>query len=182
MTSGLDCVEEAAGGPVQEREAVGRAPLISPATRAGVVTRTLAAAVDVALAAAMVVLVYLAVVATRFAWSPLTFRWPTPSAPLSGAVFAAVATVYLTVAWAGTGRTRGGSLLGLRVVSTGLGPLGWWRAAVRAVAYIVFPVGLLWSAVSPHRRSVQDALVGSLVVYDGHHDGGARLTAPRSGR
>src|SRR3954447_892810 len=91
MTSGLDCVEEAAGGPGQEREAVGRAPLISPATRAGVVTRPLAAAVDVALAAAMVVLVYLAVVATRFAWSPLTFRWPAPSAPLSGAVFAAVA-------------------------------------------------------------------------------------------
>jgi hypothetical protein len=149
--------------------------LTSPVRRAGVVTRTLAAAVDAALAAAMVVLVYLAVVVARFAWSPLTFRWPAPSAPVSGAAFAAVATVYLTVAWAGTGRTRGGSLLGLRVVSTRLGPLGWCRAAVRAVAYVVFPVGLLWSAVSPHRRSAQDALVGSFVVYDWHRDGGARL-------
>jgi uncharacterized RDD family membrane protein YckC len=94
---------------------------------------------------------------------------------VSGAVFVAVATVYLTVAWARTGRTRGGSLLGLRVVSAQLGPLGWWRAAMRAVTYVVFPVGLLWSAVSPTRRSVQDLLVRSVVVYDWRRDGGARL-------
>jgi uncharacterized RDD family membrane protein YckC len=142
---------------------------------AGVVTRTLAAAVDAAVVAAAVVLIYFAAVGVRFAWSPLTFRWPAPSAPVSGAVFVAVAMVYLTVAWARTGRTRGGSLLGLRVVSTQLGPLGWWRAAVRAAAYIVFPLGLLWSAISPTRRSVQDVLVRSLVVYDWRRDGGARL-------
>jgi uncharacterized RDD family membrane protein YckC len=163
--------------------------------RAGVVTRTAAAAVDVAMVAGTVVLIYLAAVVARFAWSPLTFRWPEPSRPVSGAVFIAVATVYLTIAWARTGRTRGGSLLGLRVVSARLGPLGWWRAAARAVAYIVFPVGLLWSAVSPNRRSAQDVLVRSLVVYDWRRDGGARLgrtdgpgasspvrTAPRWGR
>ena len=143
--------------------------------RAGVVTRTFAAAVDAAVVAGAVVLIYLAVVAARFAWSPLTFRWPAPSGPVSGAVFVAVATVYLTVAWARTGRTRGGSLLGLRVVSAQLGPLGWWRAAARAVAYLVFPVGLLWSAVSPTRRSVQDVLVRSVVVYDWCRDGGAHL-------
>jgi len=147
------------------------------AGRAGVVTRCLAAAVDAAVVAGMVVLLYLGLVALRFAWSPLTFRWPTPSAQVSGTVFVAVATVYLTVAWARTGRTRGAGLLGLRVVSARLGPLGWWRAAVRAVVCVVFPVGLLWSAVSPTRRSVQDLLVRSLVVYDVHRDGGARLGA-----
>jgi uncharacterized RDD family membrane protein YckC len=140
-----------------------------------VVTRTLAAAVDVAAVAATTVIVYLAVVAARFAWSPLTFRWPAPSAPVSGGVFIAIATVYLTASWAGTGRTWGGSVLGVRVVSTRLGRLGWWRSAVRAVAAVVFPVGLLWTAVSSGRRSLQDMLVGSLVVYDGHRDGGARL-------
>jgi uncharacterized RDD family membrane protein YckC len=145
--------------------------------RAGLVTRSLAATVDVTVIAAVVVLVYLAAVAARFAWSPLTFRWPAPSAPVSSAVFVGVATAYLTVAWAGTGRTWGGSLLGLRVVSARLGPLGWWRAAVRAVAYVAFPIGLLWSGVSSGRRSAQDALVRSLVVYDGHRDGGARLGA-----
>jgi hypothetical protein len=34
---------------------------------------------------------------------------------------------------------------------------------------------LLWTAVSPTRRSVQDILVRSLVVYDWRRDGGARL-------
>ena len=48
-------------------------------------------------------------------------------------------------------------------------------AAARAVAYVVFPVGLLWTAVSPTRRSVQDVLVRSVVVYDWRRDGGARL-------
>jgi uncharacterized RDD family membrane protein YckC len=143
--------------------------------RAGVVTRTLAAAVDAAVVAVAVALVYLAVVAARFAWSPLTFRWPAPSAPVSGTAFATVAVVYLTVAWARTGRSQGGSLLGLRVVSEQLGPLGWGRAAVRALVYVVFPLGLLWSAVSPTRRSVQDLLVRSVVVYDWHNDGGAHL-------
>jgi uncharacterized RDD family membrane protein YckC len=61
------------------------------------------------------------------------------------------------------------------VVSARLGPLGWWRAAARAVAYVVFPMGLLWTAVSPTRRSVQDVLVRSVVVYDWRRDGGARL-------
>jgi uncharacterized RDD family membrane protein YckC len=142
---------------------------------AGVVTRTLAAVVDAAVVAGAVVLIYFAVAVARFAWSPLTFRWPAPSAPMSSSAFVAMATVYLTVAWARTGRTRGGSLLGVRVVSAQLAPLGWWRAALRAVAYVVFPLGLLWSAVSPTRRSVQDALVRSLVVYDSRRDGGARL-------
>ena len=149
--------------------------MTSPEGRAGVVTRTLAAAVDVAAVAAATVVVYLAAVAARFAWSPLTFHWPAPSAPVSSGVFVAIAMVYLTGSWATTGRTWGGSLLGLRVVSSRLGPLGWWRSAVRAVASIVLPVGLLWAAVSPSRHSLQDILAGSLVVYDWHRDGGARL-------
>jgi uncharacterized RDD family membrane protein YckC len=147
----------------------------SPEGRAGVVTRTLAAAVDVAAAAMTTVILYLAVAVARFAWSPLTFRWPAPSAPVSAGVFGVVATVYLTGAWATTGRTWGGSLLGFRVVSARLDRLGWWRSAVRAVASVVLPVGLLWTAVSPSRRSVQDLLAGSLVVYDWHRDGGTRL-------
>ena len=152
----------------------------APVGRAGVVTRTLAALVDTAVAAGATVLLYVVIVAARFAWSPLTFRWPMPPAPVSLAVFLGVAALYLTVAWADTGRTRGGSLLGIRVVSTRGEPLGWLRAAVRAVAYVVFPMGLLWSAVSRNRRSLQDVLVRSAVVYDWHRDGGARLAETTS--
>ena len=57
--------------------------MTSPVRRAGVVTRTLAAILDAAVAAAMAVLVHLAVVAARFAWSPPTFEWPAPSAAVS---------------------------------------------------------------------------------------------------
>jgi uncharacterized RDD family membrane protein YckC len=147
----------------------------APVGRAGVVTRALAAFVDAAVAAGVTVLLYLGFVGLRFAWSPLTFRWPTPPSHLFIIVYASVAALYLTVAWAGTGRTRGGSLLGIRVVSARGEPLGWLRAAVRAVMYVVFPLGLLWSVVSVRRRSVQDVLVRSVVVYDWHRDGGARL-------
>jgi uncharacterized RDD family membrane protein YckC len=149
--------------------------MTTPAGRAGLATRLAAALLDAAVVAAATVSLYLAVAIGRFAWSALTFRWPAPSAPLSAAVFASVAAVYLTVAWARTGRTRGGSLLGIRVVSTRLVPLGWRRAGIRAVAYIVFPLGLLWSAISSTRRSPQDVLAQSVVVYDWHRDGGVRL-------
>jgi uncharacterized RDD family membrane protein YckC len=155
----------------------------APVGRAGVVTRALAAVVDTSLVAGVSGLLYVAGVGMLFAWSPLTFRWPTPPAWLPIVVFTGVAALYLMVAWADTGRTRGGSLLGIRVVSTRGEPLGWSRAGVRALAYVVFPLGLLWSAISPSRRSLQDVLVRSIVVYDWHRDGGARLAevtkAPR---
>jgi uncharacterized RDD family membrane protein YckC len=147
----------------------------TPVGRAGVVTRALAAAVDIGLVVGVSVLLYVAGVGVLFAWSPLTFRWPTPPGWLPIVVFAGVAAFYLMAAWADTGRTRGGSLLGIRVVSTRGEPLGWPRAGARALAYVVFPLGLLWSALSPTRRSLQDVLVRSIVVYDWHRDGGARL-------
>jgi hypothetical protein len=46
--------------------------------------------------------------------------------------------------------------------------LGWLRSGLRAVLCVFVPLGLLWSAVSVSRPSVQDLLVGSAFVYDGH--------------
>jgi hypothetical protein len=40
------------------------------------------------------------------------------------------------------------------------------------------PIGLLWTAVSPTRRSLHDYLVRSVVIYDWHRDGGERAMAP----
>ena len=53
-----------------------------------------------------------------------------------------------------------------------LGPL---RALARAAFCVVFPIGLFWCVVSPHRRSVQDVVLWTRVVYDwlprpGHDD------------
>ena len=38
-------------------------------------------------------------------------------------------------------------------------------AAVRAVACVLFPVGLLWVVVDRRRRSLQDVVLGSRLVY-----------------
>ena len=74
--------------------------------------------------------------------------------------------VYLTAAWAVSGRTYGNLLMGLRVVGVFGGDVGWPRAALRAAAYVVFPVGLLWVAVDRRDRSLQDRLLATAVVYD----------------
>jgi hypothetical protein len=149
--------------------------------RAGVVTRLLAAVADTTAVALAAALLYLGTAGARFAWSPVSFRWPQPTQVVSVVVAGLVATGYLTIAWATTGRTYGAGLLGVRVLSTRYGLLGWARSTLRALACVVFPVGLLWTAVSPTRRSLQDILVGSVVVYDWHRDGGARATAREPG-
>jgi uncharacterized RDD family membrane protein YckC len=137
-----------------------------PRDRAGVVTRFLAACVDLAAVFLMTVLLDLGAAGARFAWSPVRFRWPQPGSLVTSLVIVSIGVAYLTVAWAMTGRTYGARLLGLRVVSTRYAAVGWVRAFVRALASVIFPVGLLWSAVSTTRRSVQDIVFRTVVVYD----------------
>ena len=110
-------------------------------------------------------------------WSARTFEWPRPEAAVSVTATGVLAVAYLTLAWATTGRTYGASVLGVRVLSAKHAVLGWFRAIVRAVLCVVFPIGLLWSVVSRRRGSLQDLVVRSVVVYDWHLDGGARATA-----
>jgi uncharacterized RDD family membrane protein YckC len=135
-------------------------------THAGVVTRVLAAAVDVVAVVLLTVLLDLASAGARFVWSPVDFRWPRPGTAAAVVVLLTVAVLYLTVGWAMTGRTYGGRLLGLRVLSARRGLLGWPRSLLRALACVLWPVGLLWSGISPARRSLQDILFRSVVVYD----------------
>jgi uncharacterized RDD family membrane protein YckC len=142
--------------------------------RAGLVTRLIAAVVDAVAIALLVLAIFAGTTAVRFVLSPLTFSWPQPSTLLSASVVAAAAVLYLAAAWATTGRTYGAGLLGLRVLTAAGTHLGWGRAVLRAALCVVFPVGLLWTAVSPTRRSVQDALLRTVVVYDWHLDGGVR--------
>jgi uncharacterized RDD family membrane protein YckC len=85
---------------------------------------------------------------------------------LSVSTLFVLASGYFTVAWATSGRTAGSVLLGLRVLSARRRLLGWPRAAGRAALCVLFPIGLLWAAVSASRRSVQDLLVRTVVVYD----------------
>lgn len=135
---------------------------------AGVVTRILAALIDVVVVAVLTGVVFGAVVAGVFVVNPVSFSWPHGLAAETTLVTGVVAVAYLTVAWAISGRTVGGAVLGVRVVSRGGGRLGWPRSACRALLCVLVPLGLLWAAVSARRGSVQDLLVRSAVLYDVH--------------
>jgi uncharacterized RDD family membrane protein YckC len=138
--------------------------------RAGVVTRTLAMTVDIAVVVGVLVGGWVTWAAARFIRSPETFSWPAPSWILVVSAFDAVAIVYLTVAWATSGRTFGGVLLGVRVVNfrgRRMRPSG---ALLRALFCVFFPLGLFWVAVSRSNRSVQDVVLRTSAVYDWSQD------------
>ena len=134
--------------------------------RAGVVSRFLADAIDLLVIVAAMVGVYFAVSGARFLLHPRRFSWPEASALYLSTLGWILLVVYLTIGWAGTGRTWGKSVLGLRVVSSRDVGLPLWRAFVRATLCALFPIGLFWSAISSRNESVQDLLVRTTVIYD----------------
>ena len=142
---------------------------------AGIVTRILAALIDGVVVAALTGAVFGAVVAGMFVVNPVSFRWPHGLLAEASLVTVGVAVGYLTVGWATAGRTVGGAVLGVRVVANSGGRLGWTRSACRALLCVLVPLGLLWVAVSARRRSVQDLVVRSTVLYDAR-----KVPAPRA--
>lgn len=133
---------------------------------AGLVTRLLAAAVDALTVTAGLVAAYGGLNLVLFLIDPRGFELVTVSALTDLTAALVVCVAYLAVAWSVTGRTYGDHVMGLRVVhrrGTRVRPL---RALVRAALCVGFPIGLLWCAVSPSRRSVQDALLRTSVIYD----------------
>ena len=66
----------------------------------------------------------------------------------------------------GAGKSAIYQVAGLRVTDRSGGRLTLGRALVRAVLCLAFPAGLLWILVSRRNASVQDLLVGTVVVYD----------------
>jgi uncharacterized RDD family membrane protein YckC len=134
--------------------------------RAGIVTRSIACAVDAAVVTLLLVIVWAGAAAVLFLVHPHGFSFPSPSFLVVMMAGCGLSVVYLASGWATSGRTAGAQLLGLRVVDRESRRLGWVRSLVRAALYVCFPVGLVWAAVDPWRRSVQDLLAGSIVVYD----------------
>lgn len=142
-----------------------------PARRpAGIVTRGLAAAIDLGVVLGLLGVGYLSLVFLQLLLSPQTFRFPEPRLVMSISAWLAVSVVYLTVCWATTGRTVGSLAMGLRVTMRSHRRVRWIVAAARAVTYVFFPVGLMWVAVDPQRRSVQDIVLRTEVVYDWRQD------------
>jgi uncharacterized RDD family membrane protein YckC len=139
--------------------------------RAGIVTRTIAAVVDFAIVLAVLGATWVGWAAVRFLLDPQGFTWPSPPIAFVFAEGYIVAVLYLTVAWATTGRSFGGQLLGLRVVSFRGRRMLLPGAFLRAAFCVAFPIGLAWIVISPRNRSVQDVVLQTSVVYDWSHAG-----------
>jgi uncharacterized RDD family membrane protein YckC len=135
-------------------------------THAGIVSRGLAALVDMVVVVVALGLLYLGLALTTLLVNPTSFRFPAPNLIFSTAVTVAVSALYLTAFWTLSGRTVGAILLGIRVVGRSADRLAVAVAIVRAVACVLFPIGLLWVAVDRQRRSIQDIALGSRVIYD----------------
>ncbi|MGF7120039.1 RDD family protein [Rhodococcus sp. AG1013] len=141
-----------------------------PHRPAGIVTRGLAAVIDIGIVLTMLVGVYLALMFARLLFSPQDFRFPEVRAILSVTTFLALSVLYLTAFWATSGRTVGAVVMGLRMVSRNGRLVRWPRCAARAVLCVLFGFGLLWVAIDPRRRSLQDIVLRTSVVYDWRAD------------
>ena len=134
--------------------------------RAGLVTRVAAGAIDLGIVIIALGALYLGVTAFIFLFNPRNFSAPAPSPGLVYAVGCMLLTLYLAVSWRANGRTYGNHVMGLRVVNREGRRLRPLAAVVRAVLYVMFPIGLLWVLVSGQNRSLQDLVLRTSVIYD----------------
>lgn len=138
---------------------------------AGVITRTIAGAIDYIVVWLAIGGLYLGALSLKFLWNPVRFSWP--SIPFGWLLISGVALMmlYLWIAWATTGKTVGALLLGTRVQSLDGDTLGLLRALARAAFVTFVPIGLFTCAITPGSRSIHDVMLGSRVVY--HYRAGA---------
>jgi uncharacterized RDD family membrane protein YckC len=134
--------------------------------RAGVVSRLVASAIDGLVVAVFLAAGYVAFAVALFLIDPRHFTFPDTSLFLSLAAGFAVLVAYLTVTWSISGRSYGDLVMGLRVVNHRGQKLRVLGAAARALTCAVFPIGLVWCAVNPENRSIQDVLLRTSVIYD----------------
>ena len=134
--------------------------------KAGLVTRLIANAVDALTVSVAVLALHVGFNALMFLASPRHFEFATVSVLLSVTTVLLAMVIYMTVAWSITGRTYGDHVMGLRVVGR-RGDRVWPPTAlIRAALCVGFPIGLLWCGVSASRRSVQDVVLRTSVIYD----------------
>lgn len=149
--------------------------------RAGLVTRLVAAAIDGAVVGLVLLGGYLALAGLLFLVDPRSFTFPDTHLIVSLASGFVVLVVYLTISWRVSGRTYGCLVMGLRVVGPRGQNMRLVGSLVRALFCAVFPVGLLWIAVSRANRSVQDTVLRTSVVYDWQPRGAPGHPTPPEG-
>jgi len=133
---------------------------------AGIVTRLVAATLDGIVVGIVLACGYAGWCGLLFLLDPRGFTFPRPGIFFSLTAGFVVAFVYLTVFWTLTGRSYGDLVMGLRVMRRSGRPLRLPGAALRSAFCVAVPIGILWIPVGRDNRSLQDALLGTKVVYD----------------
>ena len=142
---------------------------------AGIVSRTVAAIIDLLVVLTFMGLVYLGLILATLAFSPRAFSFPAPPLVFSAFGFGAVAVLYLAGCWKVSGCTTGAVVMGLRVEGRTSPRLSAALCLARALGCVLFPIGLAWVALDSQRRSLQDIVFRSRVVYN--RDPAQRLAA-----
>lgn len=133
---------------------------------AGIVSRVIAAVIDVAVVFGFQVGLYLTVTLFRLALDVRTLLQPEGAWIWGTSTFLLLAVLYLTLSWAAFGRTVGQLIMGLGVVSRRSGDKPRFVVALGRAAFCTFfPIGLCWVVISPRRWSVQDIVCFTRVVY-----------------
>ena len=134
--------------------------------RAGLVTRVVAAGIDIGIVVIALVVAYLGFVVVVFLVQGREFAMPVPPLWLGPVAGAVVMTLYLTRWWHIGGRTYGNHVMGLRVLDRQGRKPNIVTAFLRAALNVVFPLGLAWLVVSRQNRSIQDVILRTSVIYD----------------
>ena len=141
---------------------------------AGIASRVVANCVDLAITITSLFVIYGVVAAGLFLRRGARFRFPTPTYLHAFILGSLILIVYFVVTWTANGQTYGDRLMGIRVLDRSGALLHPARAILRAVLCVLFPLLLFWAIVDARRRSVQDLIVRTSVVYDWRaHAGGA---------
>jgi uncharacterized RDD family membrane protein YckC len=140
-------------------------PVPDPEQAAGIITRGLAAVIDLLVVLLIMSALYGGLILVRLVYSPAAFSLPALNAVFSTLVTFLVAVLYLTGCWTVSGSTAGAVTMGLRVVGRRSQRVRLPVALLRAIGCVLFPIGLLWVVVDRQRRSLQDIVFRTRVVY-----------------
>ena len=134
-------------------------------TRAGLVSRVAAIALDLGVVFLLQTAIFAVVTLVWWVISG-SGRVDAPRADFAVGFNVVLLVIYLGYLWSTTGRTVGEQILGLRTVTEQGGRVSALRAYTRACLTVILPIGLLWILVSRRNAAVQDLLCRTAVVYD----------------
>ena len=82
--------------------------------------------------------------------------------------FLLVSVLYYLVSWTRSGSTMGQMVVGARVVATNGAKLGWGKAILRYIGYLVsaavFALGFVWVIFDKKRQGWHDKIAGTMVI------------------